>query len=258
MSFGPLALLLVGQIAVHVEDARGIEDQERARLVETFGAALGAASGARSVVSDQRCADAARCTDEIREKTGASDVVHVRLIGVPTRIRVVAERASADAGPLRRAQADLTRDAASWRRALDGVALVLFPAGDPAARAAVPEAAPPVAPEKAAPSALPAAATAIDGATPAAAEPSFLPWVVLGGSAVALGLGVVFGIQAKNATEELQSPPFPERPELSRSDQQNQELQDSEFSNGLAANLLFGTAALGVATGVVLLVLEDP
>lgn len=238
-----LALLLFAQVAVHVEDARGLEDTDRDQLLQVFGESIKELVGSQPVISRDPCTSAEKCQEEVKKKTGAREVVHLRLIGVPSRIRVVAERESERGGPMRRAQADLTREQSSWRGSLDGVALVLFPSGDrpPPIAAAPKDPTPPI-------EQTITANPIVDPIAPPPEDegPNYLPWVAFGGSAVALGLGAFFGVRANNARSDGETNPH--------TTQEVSELQDSAYNNGLAANVLFGVAAVGVVAGVMTLV----
>jgi hypothetical protein len=237
-------LLLAGQIALHVEDTRGVTDEDRDAVVGVLGEAIAAVAGTKPVLAKREaCPSADRCTEAIRVDLGAKEVVHLRMIGVPSRIRVLAERAGTGSEPPRSAQADLTRDAASWRSSLDGLALVLFP-NEKRASAKPEEKTPEIAKVEVAPPPPPV----VPPEEPVEEKPNLVPWIAIGGGALALGVGTIFGIKSNNARTEGMT--------MEHSKPEIDDLQDELYNSALAANILFGLAAVGVATGTYLLLRE--
>jgi hypothetical protein len=94
------------------------------------------------------------------------------------------------------------------------------------------------------------AAGITDTTTPGdAREPRWEPWAVLGGSAIAGVVGIGFGVSSSDARDHAASEPH--------TNQELADLDDRAFGHGLAANILFGVAVAGVATGVVWLLAGD-
>lgn len=222
-----LALVVSGlpTDAVHLEDARGATDEEVGPILEAVSRALSASGKATPVVdrtpSDPSCLEVDRCVAEIRGRTGAGAVILLRLAAVPSRVRVIGDRVRAGARDSVRAEVDLPRTGEGWDAALSGFAKALLTTPPGAA--------------------VVAAAPADDGAKDGS-KVKLAPWLVLGGSAVALGVAAIFGAQARAARSEAEDPSL--RPSRARIDQ----LNDTIFANGLAANILFGAAIAGGLT----------
>ena len=83
---------------------------------------------------------------------------------------------------------------------------------------------------------------------PGPAEANIWPWVVLGGSAVAAGVGAIFGLTASSARSDAEA--------VSHDPAEIDDLNNKVFANGLTANVLFGVAVAGAATGVTWLFLD--
>jgi hypothetical protein len=271
------SLCLIGAtIGLHVEDARGVGNDEIRALTDSLSAAIKKRTGEAPVLDlgGTACQEEDRCAALIRSRTGASRIVFLNLLGVSTRIRFVAERSDAGADVLQQAQADLKRDPASWPAALDGVVLILFPEvtapAAPAAPAAPEASAPAPAPAPAPPSpaqgptpslsasssgsggaAAPAPAPAPPPADPPitaqtspepASGPGIFPWVLAGTGAICLGVGIVLGVQSQNARDTLAHQP------TSPADQPG--LRSQAVDGAIAADILFGLAALGGTAGL--------
>jgi hypothetical protein len=118
---------------------------------------------------------------------------------------------------------------------------------------------PPVPGATATPPPVPGVAAAVGGsATPqnpnvaatsvAPSTFSWAPWATIGGSLLAGGAGIYFGLQSSKARSSALSASH----EVAEIEALNQDI----YVNGLTANALLGTAALGIATGVVLFFLD--
>lgn len=77
---------------------------------------------------------------------------------------------------------------------------------------------------------------------------SWAPWLTIGGSLIAGGAGVYFGLQSSSARSSALS--------ASHEVSEIEALNNDIYVNGMTANALLGTAALGLATGVVLFILD--
>jgi hypothetical protein len=198
-----LVLSIAASVEIRIEDSRGVSSDDGAAIL----AAL------REAIDD-------RTNDPGGEGLRPTDVVLVRLIGVPTRIRLIAERRGAREA---HSEVDLSRAKGSWSTSLAGVAKELFPEEPlpPPVAPPPPLVPPPLPPE----------------------EPSLAPWIVVGAGAVALAVGAGFGFSSRGARSSAANEPHtPE--ELA-------DLEDRAIGHGIAANVLFGVGAAGVAGGLI-------
>jgi hypothetical protein len=239
-----LMLLGAGGIAIHVEDARDVSEQQIGYIVADLSSAIARRTGETPRISTfepgEECGRKDRCVGSIRSETGADDIVFVRLFAAPTRVRVVAELVDDSKGIVQRARADLSRSrrritGATELEAIDALAGELFPSGTP----------PPAKPVAAG---ITVAATTSPMMQLEQDDSRLWPWWVIGGSVVAGGFGAWLGLQNTRARDEGMMPGVPP----SRVD----ELQDRTFATGMGANILIGVAATGLITGTVLLLTE--
>jgi hypothetical protein len=271
-----LGLLFVASpIAVHAEDARDLPRAEVAELLGKIGRAIerrtGVTAQVRPFEANDRCSRGASCRRFIYDSSGAEHVVYVRLIGVPTRVRVIADLVGPKAEVIRSAQVDVERrgDGEPSER-LDALAISLFPEGAEPTRSArktfeakIDETPPigrpstregvatPLSPPEAAAALLelpiggdptPTATTLIE------TEHKTWPWWIVGGS-VAVGTAAVYlGIQNVHLRDEGSRPGVPPA--------RLTELEDDTLRTALGANVLFGLAAAGLVTGTVLLLTD--
>ncbi|MEQ9504114.1 MAG: hypothetical protein RIT81_45085 [Deltaproteobacteria bacterium] len=155
--------------------------------------------------------------------TVSGDRITLRVVGGPTRIRVVARRMRGVLA-VGKASADLERGA-PWRPPMERLTHALFPDSDCSAPPAV---------------APPEAIVA-----PVIAEPTSIdpwPWVMLGSGVALAGAGVGFGLESRSARAAAEAGPLP--------DAEYNRLRDRTKSTGLAANILFSTAAAAAVVAV--------
>lgn len=162
--------------------------------------------------------------------TASGDRITLRVVGGPTRIRVVARRMRGVVA-VGKASADLERGA-PWRPSMDGLTRVLFPKSACSPLSAPVEASTRVAPPEAI-------------VAPVIAEPTPIdpwPWVILGSGVALAGAGVGFGLESRSARAAAEAGPLP--------DAEYDRLRDRTKSTGLAANILFSTAAAAAVVAV--------
>jgi hypothetical protein len=244
-----LALACVGSgVAVRVEDARGVSEKDLDLLTRALVQAVGERAGEEAVLDrGPPCESADRCLGEIRARSGTSEVILVRLIGVPTRIRLIAERLTVDrTEPVASAEVDLLRTQTTWSSQLSLLAERLMP--EPIAKKpladALPEPQPEPQPEpplqRVAPlEPRPATETRIDP----------LPWVAIGAGAVALGVGIGFGVDSHAARETAAMPPM-------HTPQEIDALRSRAIGHAAIADVLYVLSAIGVGAGVALLAID--
>src|SRR5207249_1211289 len=137
----------------------------------------------------------------------------------PTKARLIAERYQGVA--LKKAEADVPRASADWKNGLDEIASTLF------AGAAVPPA---------------AVAAAITAAPP---KPrSIAPWVVIGASAAAAGVGIFFGLGNESARHEIH--------DVMHMPDEIEGYKSQLVRDGVIADVLFAAAGAGLVTAVLL------
>ncbi len=220
-----LAVLLVGAtVALHVDEGRGLPADQLSALMESAVGVLGA-SGIEATLHRDRCVAKDRCDAEVRAATGASDVVRLRILAVPTRIRVHARRVGASGYTVASGHADLGRDPESWPRGLKGLALILFP--------------PVEAPEALVATGPPPAQTGLHWAVPAS---------VTGAGAVLAAAGFGFGASSDAARFDVETMPH--------SAMETEALLGRAHDHGLAATVLVSVGAAAVVTGVVLWLID--
>jgi hypothetical protein len=231
-----LLLLTTGAtLVLHVEEKIGVSQEDLDASLQGLKSAITARTGPIDVVLTSAaqlvCSDRAACVEEIRSQRGGVEIVFLRVLGIPSTIRMIAERAGREG----KSHVDLERKQPFDATALDALAAELFPERVEPPLAAKPAAIPPEGPR-------PDLVATSAPATPAPSGPRLLPWALLGGSAVAAGLGLAFGFQNAHVVREGEATFDPAR---------RAQLQGETFSTGLAADILFGVAIVGaVAAGV--------
>lgn len=236
-----LALALASAVTVELHSAKGLDASDQALLSREVARAVERVTGAPP-------------------GQGADVSVAIDAHRVGGRIRIEAERRDKQR-LVRRAEADLTRDSASWGSPLSELVAGLLPEGAVLARAtsaAAPraEARPALAVEPApialeAPAPAPAPVEPLANPAIVAAAPGrsrTVPWIVIGASTIVGGLGAMFAIRASNELD--QAMPTGKIPDPAVLEAQ----QRSVFQGALIGSVLLSAAASGLVTGVVLLV----
>lgn len=223
---GALPLLLMAQtVGLHLSAATDLPQDEAAKIVRTFATAIEARTGQDIRVDDPLwagCRAGQSCVAEVRVRTRADRLVLVEVIAGLTLLRVVV--VVDDAAPV---EADVRRDDPG--EDLEALAARLFEAK------AIGDVVPPPPPPP------PFAATTT-------AEPSYWPWVALGGAAVALAVGIVFGLSSRSARADSQDPNLtPEAFDV---------LADRTQTHAIVADVGFVLAAVGAVTTGVLWAVE--
>ncbi|MBK6683772.1 MAG: hypothetical protein IPG45_04810 [Deltaproteobacteria bacterium] len=227
-----LTLLLLGAgVGLHLEQVAELSLEDATAVAIQLGQALEPRVGGPANLDDPlwpECGRGDRCADEVRQRTGAAELVYLRVLGGPTKIRVIAERLQPGQPhpPITRT---LPRDQPSWAQELAELATALYPEVLPA---------PPPEPALVA---LPPA--------PAPAANRWVPLVPIGVGVALAGVGVGFGLSSRSARDTLET--------TSLSDEEYQQGLSTMQTHGLVANLLLGTAVVAVAAGVVLWITAD-
>jgi hypothetical protein len=242
-----LGVLLTASVGVHVSEERGVSQQDREALVALLVKGVEKRSGQKAVIDKKtgRCEPSSECASKVRARANAEEAILLRLIGGPFRILVVAERHSNE---MHRAQAELNRRAKPWGDQIERLVEELYPVAEPepardpppvASTATVALALPPpqVQPE-----------VLLPPPEPPSSEPSLTPWIVIG-AGVALGaVAIAFGIENLSVRNEAETPGL--------TNDRLDELDDRAFRSGLAADILYGASGLGIAAGVLLLLVD--
>ncbi|MFO0723746.1 MAG: hypothetical protein U1E65_08200 [Myxococcota bacterium] len=224
-----LALTVVGSVTVQLQATRGLNAGDEVALVRAFSSAVEQVTGAPP-------------------RSGAEIQLEVEARRVGSRIRIEALRKER-AQLVGRAEADLTRDTASWDTPVVELVAGLLPEGAQLAAAPMITAPlvnrPPSQPD--AQEAVPS--SPILAVAPAPARSHTVPWIVIGASAAVAGLGAMFVVNASNSLSASMSTvrgiPNPAVLEAQ---------QRSVFEGALLGSVLLSAAASGLVTGVVLLV----
>lgn len=235
LSFGLGSALIGATVAIHVDNSTGLSASDQAALLADLEAAITACSGAATIVDEAGCDDVTPCGNQVLARTGAERLVFVQLVGVPSRIRVVAQTAPDGAGATWQGRVDLERSRDRWPAALIEFVRPLFADLRRLDLAVSPPASPAAAP------------TAVPSEVTTAAEASPWPWVMLGGSLVLAGVGGAFGAVSRNARAAgdggLRTP-------------EAERLESRAIANGWAANVLWSTAGVAAVSGIVWLFVE--
>lgn len=239
-----LALALVGDVGIAIEEARGVSGEDVSSIAEGLVEAVSARTGAAKIDTGPRCERADRCIDDVRRRVGTSDLLLVRVIGVPTRLRLFVTHVAAD-GTKRDEAVDVARSRGKWAPAWRRLAATLFDAK--------PEVPPPPPPPLAAsppppPSPPPSIVAPPPPAAPPEADPSIGPWIVLGASVATLATGIGFGFSSRGARQTAANEP--------KTPSELRDLEDRAIDHGTIANVMFGTSAVAAGAGIVWLLLE--
>ncbi len=208
-------------VGVAVQDARAISANEAATVLSGIVEALDARTG-RAVADRGDCG--ADCVAAVRRRTGATHVVLLRVLAVPSRVRVLVEHVAPDGARAERTF-DVRRNAGTWTSTWAQLAAELFPGPPPARAAATPPPALVVAPPESPPTRV-------------------APWVVAGVGVAAAVVGVGFGVSSRGARSAAASEP--------KSGRQLADLESRAQSHGVIANVSFGAAAVAGIAAVVL------
>ncbi len=235
-------------IAVEGEELRGVSAAESSAILKTLSEAIAARVDAEVIVVDAAalgCPSDQRCSEKIRERTNADQIVFVRMIGIPATIRFIAE-VETKSGGSSAASGDVSREPSARMPAIEKIVDALFPE--------TPEPEPPkTEPPKTGP----------PKTGPPIAEPTIVPrpveppkpephghtisWVLFGGGAAMIATGIAFGLENRSARNEGETTSDPMRVD---------DLKTKALYTGLIADIAFGLAAIAVATGALLFALD--
>jgi hypothetical protein len=210
-------------VGVHIEDVQGLSAEVAQELARGIAKSVEELTGASVVLDDQlwesECTKPDRCASEIRGRTGAGQVVLLKAFAAATRLRLVADLSDRESKIVHSVQADLGREPESWPGTLRGFAQILFPtaAGAPTQVSVV--------------------------AAPAPEPPSrTFSWVAIGAGVGSLGAAVALRLAANAQHDNYKN---------STTAAQADAAMNATIVDGTASNLLFGAAAVLVASAVV-------
>jgi hypothetical protein len=232
---------VAGATGIHIEELSHVKDEEAGSIAAKVKALAERASGSKLLVDDlvwSECPRADHCLEDIRARMRCDSILLLKLQGGATRIRVLAEL-HAEPRDVLRIILDVPRDAPEMEAALAPLVAELFPSRAPA---------PPRAVE--APAGIPPPrriATAPE-ARSSPRSPALWPYLAFGASAVAAVYGVVLGLGSRDARSRL------EHEALTRGE--IAELDGRAHARMLGADALLGAAIVGIAGGVILILLD--
>ena len=226
-----LALIATTGVGIHIGESNHVSYQEVLALAEVMASFVEQRTD-REVVIDsadwEQCRGRGPCLDAVRARTNASDVVVVRVIAGPLTLHVASERFYFDVEATRTSSASLPKDDREiWNDKLEGMVARLFPE-----------------PPRIAPPPPPPPPLAIEITPPPPEEHSVAPWIVLGAAGAVAAVGVGFGVSNRLARNQLEG-------ELTTIDQRA-DLESRIRTHGITANVLFGAAAAGAITALLL------
>lgn len=116
-------------VALHIEELSELELGEALPVIVAFRAKLDGFADVETALDDPSfgCESKDRCFDEVRARTGAGEVVMIRLTAGPKRVQMRVRRAAGGQS----AQALLDRQPGLWDSALFELAQALFPEARP-------------------------------------------------------------------------------------------------------------------------------
>ena len=136
--------LIAANIAIHTQDARGASDESLRTLSKRLAVATALRTGESTSTtkrnSIESCSDITRCVSDVRVETGARHVILLRVLSLPSRIRVSATlvlsardkqipkevlAAQEKDGP-RQHDVDLNKTSDNWEKQLAKLAEKLF------------------------------------------------------------------------------------------------------------------------------------
>jgi hypothetical protein len=233
-----IALTLAGAtVGIRLEESEELSIQSAMQIAEAFGRAIEARSGLSPVIDDPVwgvCRATDRCLTEVRARTGARDIVLLKLFGAPKKVRLIAQRFPLGAPPDARFEINVPIEREAWAAPLEEAARAMFAAGlkePPKLAAQSPQ------------------VTAQEHPPPIkSSEGSIAPWVLLGAGATALVVGSVFGASSRSARSAVEGEPH--------TDGEVEVLTDRLKRHGWTANVLFTVSVLSAGGGLALLFLE--
>jgi len=136
--------ILAANIAIHTQDARGASDESLSTLSKRLAVATALRTGQSTSTTNrnsvENCSEITRCVSDVRVETGAQHVILLRVLSLPSRIRVSATlvlsardkrippeilATQEKAGP-KREEIDLNQASDNWEKELAKLAEELF------------------------------------------------------------------------------------------------------------------------------------
>jgi hypothetical protein len=230
-----VASLLLGQtIALHIETISDTSQSVATPLTKALAATIEEQTGRPVRIDDlvaSPCTSSDRCIPQIRARLRAEELVLVRIFGAITLTGLVLHRvSSASFEPVQVAEFEVPQDRELWPPVLTRAVQALFPEPGwrqsprgPAALIAQPE-------DKKGTSLSPA------------------PWIALGLSAIAVAVGTGFGVDSLSAQAQIRHQFLDAHAHDALAAQIRRE--------AIAADLLFGLAAVAGIAGITLFIFD--
>src|SRR4029077_1796837 len=115
-----------------LEESEELSIETAMQIAEGLGRAIETRSGLSPVIDDPVwgvCRAAARCLPEVRARTGAGDIVLVKLFGAPKKVRLIAQRFPLGRAPDPRFEINVPIEREGWTEPLEAAARALFAQG---------------------------------------------------------------------------------------------------------------------------------
>ncbi|MFO0726518.1 MAG: hypothetical protein U1E65_22220 [Myxococcota bacterium] len=224
-----LGLVLIGAtVGVHVETLGALSPGETDELVQAILHQAGARTDARLVLDEERggCTEIDKCITAVRSRTSSFELLMVRIVAGPRKIRVIVEHFLPEATSLadRRGETELSREPKSWGEPLGALL-------DPIV--------------------LRAAPAEVRGPSVAPLPPRPFPWLAAGslaGGAALTGIGVGLALLSSGSASSLRSAQM-DAPSTNAAIGQ-------VGSTAVAADVLWIVGAGAIAFGASMLLLE--
>ena len=263
-------ILLGATMGIHIEGVQDVPKKELGAILKRLKKGFEEKTGDKVKLDRKvgKCVDTPECIAKVRARTKASKLLFLMLTKGNEKANKLVTTIVFENGEKKKIGVKIPVKRKIWDKLFPKLVSKLLkykPKATTVAQAPPPvpsAAAPPPVPSAAAPPPVPGASTPAQS-VPAAGAPSnqnvvaasvapssfsWAPWLTVGGSLVAGGAGIYFGLQSSSARSSALS--------ASHEVSEIEALNNDIYVNGMTANVLMGTAVLGLATGGVLFILD--
>ena len=263
-------LVLGATMGIHIEGVKDVPKKELGAILKRLKKGFEAKGD--KVKLDRKvgpCVDSPECVASVRTRTKAQKILFLQLNKGNAKANKLVTTIMFEDNQRRKIGVKIPLKRSIWDKLFPKLVSKLLkakpkPGAAVAAAAPAKSGPPPVPGTSSSPPPVPGVSTA---APPVATNPSaattpnltqatvegssgfsWAPWATIAGSLIAGGAGIYFGLQSSAARTSALS--------ASHEVAEIEALNNDIYANGMTANALMGTAALGLATGVVLFFID--